>query len=70
MSDKPIPHLPTAGMIAEHLQVSLHRVQYILRTRKHIKPSAYGGILRLYDSKAIAQVRHELNAIEARKSDR
>jgi hypothetical protein len=43
-------------------------VQYVLRTRAHIKPAALAGRLRLYDRKAVAMVRHELNAIEARRA--
>ena len=44
----------------------LHRVQYVLRTRQHIQPAARAGNLRLFDRRAVAMVRHELNAIDAR----
>lgn len=60
------PQLRTPGVIAAEIGVSLTRVQYILRTRAHIKPSALAGRLRLYDLQALAMVRHEINAIEAR----
>ena len=33
----------------------------------NIRPSARAGTLRLYDRRAVAMVRHELNAIDARR---
>ncbi len=52
------------------LGVPLGRVQHILATRTHIRPSARAGTLRLYDQHAVAQVRYELNLIDARRLDR
>lgn len=68
MNAKRIPSLLTPGRIAEALGVPLPRVLYVLRTRRHIRPTARAGVLRLYRSQALAQVRHELNAIDARRS--
>jgi len=62
-----LPRLRTPGVIAQELGESLQRVQYILRTRPHIKPAALAGRLRLYDRAAVAMVRHECNAIDARR---
>lgn len=62
-----VPALLTPGRIADELGVPLPRVIYILSTRLHIHPAARAGTLRLYDDKAIAQVRHELNGIDARR---
>jgi len=62
-----LPRLRTPGVIARELGESLQRVQYVLRTRPHIKPAALAGRLRLYDRQAVAMVRHELNAIDARQ---
>jgi hypothetical protein len=62
------PRLITTGLIAARLGVPLHRVQHILATRKHIVPSARAGALRLYDRRAVAMVRDELDAIDARRS--
>ena len=59
--------LLTPGRIADKLGVPLHRVQYILSTRRHIHPSARAGQVRIFDSVAVAQIRHELNAIDARR---
>jgi len=64
----PCPTLLTAGRIASELKVPLHRVVHILATRGHIQPRARAGTLRLYDTNAVAQVRHELHAQDARRS--
>jgi hypothetical protein len=64
------PRLNTPGRLANALNVPLHRVLYVLRTRRHIRPTARAGALRLFDRKAIAMVRHELHAIDARRSNR
>ncbi len=67
MTNSSLPRLRTPGVIAHELGESLGRVQYVLRTRSHIHPTALAGRLRLYDRGAVAQVRHELNAIDARR---
>ena len=56
----------TPGQIARRLGVPLHRIAYILATRDHIQPRARAGRIRVYDNQAVAQIRHELNAIDAR----
>ena len=65
-----IPSLLTPGRIAAELGAPLGRVLYILSTRRHISPSARAGTLRLYDRRAVAMVRHELNTIDARRGGR
>jgi hypothetical protein len=62
-----VPKLITPGVIAHKLQEPLHRVLHVLRTRQHIRPSARAGTLRLYERQAVAMVRHELHAIDARR---
>lgn len=64
------PKMMTPGVMAEQLGVRLHRVLHVLATRDHIQPLARAGTLRLYDREALASVRHELNAIDARRSRR
>lgn len=61
------PRLRTPGVIAAELGEPLHRVLHILATREHIHPSARAGTLRLYGRSVVAMVRHELNAIDARR---
>ncbi len=57
----------TPGIIAQELGEPLHRVLHVLGSRPHIKPMAKAGNIRLYRRDAFAQVRHELNAIDARR---
>jgi hypothetical protein len=60
------PKLDTTGRIAGKLGVPLHRITYIIASRG-IEPAAFAGRLRLYDREAVAIIRHELNAIDARR---
>lgn len=66
MAVESVPQLITPGVIATELGEPLHRVLNVLRTRRHIRPSARAGTLRLYARDAIAMVRHELTSIDAR----
>src|SRR5207253_8449144 len=70
VSTAAVPSLLTAGRIADELGVSLQRVAYILASRRHITPVARAGTLRLFDRNAVAKVRHELNAIDAKQTRR
>lgn len=60
----------TSSVIAQELGVSRSRVEYILSTRFHIKPIGRAGLTRLYSPQATAMVRHELNAIDARRASK
>lgn len=62
------PKLVTLGVIAAQLGVAPERIARILRARPHIRARAYAGNTRLFDNEAIALVRHELNASDARRS--
>ena len=64
------PRLITPGVIAAAVNTPLHRVLRVLATRPHIRPAARAGTLRLYERDVIAQVRHELSAIDARRPSR
>ena len=68
MTVESVPRLRTPGVLASDLGAPLHRVLYALRTRVHIRPAARAGRLRLYDSEAVALIRHELHAIDAQLS--
>ena len=61
-----IPRLCTPGRIAEDLGVPVPRVLYVLNTRQ-IRPIARAGNARLYSREAVARIRHELNAIDAKR---
>ena len=62
-----VPFLLTPGRIAAELGVPLPRVLYVLATRTHIRPSARAGTLRLFSRQAVAEIRDELNDIDARR---
>lgn len=55
----------TTGQIARILGQPAYRVAYILRTRQHIQPLARAGNVRVYTGNALAQVRYEINRIDA-----
>lgn len=63
-----LPQLITVGVLAQALGIPVDRVSRILRNRPHIRPRAYAGNVRLFDSEAIAQVRYEINRIDARRA--
>ena len=66
MASEAAPQLLTPGRIAARLHVPLHRVLYVLSSRPHIRPAARAGRLRLFNHRAMAMIRHELNSIDAR----
>jgi hypothetical protein len=61
------PKLITPGVIADTLGAPLGRVLYVLATRRHIRPAARAGTLRLYDRRAVAMIRQAINGMDARK---
>lgn len=61
-----VPKLATTSEVAQILRVPKHRIEYLLRTRTHIRPRATAGRSRCFDENAITQLRHELNAIAAK----
>lgn len=66
----PPPKLLTVGVIAAEVGTSIERVCRVLRNRPHIKPRAYVGNVRVFDNEAVAQVRHEISAMDARRASR
>jgi hypothetical protein len=48
------------------LEVPVHRVEYILRSRG-IDPVAYAGHLRLFDRVAVDRVQQELKVIDSKR---
>lgn len=63
------PTLITPGVIATELGQPMHRVLRVLATRPAIRPAALAGRVRLYDRRAIEQVRLELAGIDRRRGD-
>ena len=62
-----VPKLATIGEVAKLLDVPLHRIEYILRSRPHIRPRATAGGIRCFSDDSVAQIRHELNSMDARR---
>jgi len=63
-----VPSLRTPGRIAAELGVPVSRVEYILRTRSYISPAARAGAVRVFDRKAVAQIRQELETMAGRRN--
>jgi predicted transcriptional regulator len=53
----------TVGEIAKQINYPIHRVAYIIRTRR-IKPVRKVGILRVFSTKAVNQIKTELEGIK------
>ena len=61
-----IPRLRTISVMAAELGQPVERVDYVIRTRG-IREIARAGQTRLFSADEVARVRHELNAIDARR---
>lgn len=57
----------TPGDIARELGEAWHRVAYVLKRRPHIRPLRRVGAVCAYAPEAVALVRAELAAIDARR---
>jgi predicted transcriptional regulator len=60
------PALATVGIVSDRLGQPLHRIQYILRSRPHIQPTATAGRLRLFDEQSVQRIEAELRKIDRR----
>jgi len=67
-SDRNCTKLVTPGEISARLGVPISRVLYVLKSRPQIVPVGRAGTLRVYDRSAIESVRHELSAINSKRS--
>jgi DNA-binding transcriptional MerR regulator len=60
------PVVPTVGSIADRLGVSVHRIRYVIASRK-IKPSGRAGQARVFTEADVNRIACELSRIEAEK---
>ncbi len=67
--DNPEQRVRTVGVMARELGQPIHRIQYLLRTRPHIQHFAVAGGLRCFRCEAVAQLRYEINLIDAKKTE-
>lgn len=66
MCEAEIPQLITIGRLAELLDTTPERVARVIRARRHIKPAARAGNVRLFGSEAVELLRVEFAKIDAR----
>jgi len=62
----PTTPVPTVGEIARRLGESLHRIEYVIRSR-NIQPAGRAGHVRIFDELDVAQIADELRLIDARQ---
>lgn len=63
---QPATPLMTVGQIAQRLRQPVHRIIYVISTRR-IREAARAGRLRVFDLEAVHQIKTELAAIAARQ---
>ncbi|MEQ9095398.1 MAG: hypothetical protein RIE32_03960 [Phycisphaerales bacterium] len=61
--------LPTVGQIARQLDVPVHRIEYLIRTR-NIQHVGRAGIARVYDAKDVEALAEELRRIKDSRGGR
>lgn len=61
------PILATVGEISRRLKCPLHRIEYVIRTRK-INPSGRAGNSLVYPDEAVARIRDELRKMDRERS--
>ncbi len=66
MCPEPPSISPTVGEIARRLAVSIHRIEYIIRTR-NIQPSGWAGNARIFTEVDVDRIASELRRIDAEK---
>lgn len=64
---KKTPVLRNLSQIAELLEVGPWRIRYILQSRRHIKPTMTLPTMRLFNEKAVEQIKDEIKAINDAK---
>ena len=58
--------VPTVGEIARRLGESLHRIEYVIRSR-NIRPAGRAGHVRIFAEAEVAHIADELRRIDARQ---
>lgn len=65
MSPSPTTPVPTVGEIARRLGESLHRIEYVIRSR-NIQPVSRAGNVRIFTESDVVLIGDELREIDAR----
>jgi DNA-binding transcriptional MerR regulator len=58
--------LPTVGAIARRLGESVHRIEYMIRSRS-IRPTSRAGHVRIFSEADVARIAVELQLIDIRQ---
>ena len=58
------PLLLTVGEIARRLQTKVHRVEYVIRSRK-VQPIGWAGHARVFSDASYTYIENELRRMEA-----
>jgi DNA-binding transcriptional MerR regulator len=58
--------VPTVGVISRRLNVPIHKVEYLIRSRA-IQPVGWAGNARIYTEADVDRIASELRRIEADK---
>lgn len=66
MSPPTTTPVPTVGEIARRLGESLHRIEYVIRSR-NIQPAGRAGHVRIFAEADVAHIADELRHIDARQ---
>jgi hypothetical protein len=62
-----VQNVLTVGDIANRLGEPLHRVEYVLRTRRQLRPQGRVGNARIYSESDLQFIASELRRIDAEK---
>jgi hypothetical protein len=59
--------MPTVGEIARRLGEPVHRIEYLIRTRK-VEPQGWAGNARVFSDQAVEQIASELQRIDSARA--
>jgi hypothetical protein len=62
MAPEPLKH-PTLGEIARRLKQPIHRVEYVIRSRR-IQPAGVAGNARIFSEPDVQRIANELKRID------
>ncbi len=57
---------PTIGEIARRLSEPVHRIEYVIRSRR-IRPSGLAGVARVFTDRDVERIASELRRIDEEK---
>ena len=67
MADTPVL-FPTVGEIARQLGKTVHRIEYVIRSR-NIRPTGMAGNARVFTEEAVRRIASEIRRIDEGRGD-